>query len=97
MNATYKGNGNYEDFEPGETYLELSVTEEQLVEKVCSEFDNVIVVVNANNTMELDWVDEYEEISAVLLAPGTGATGFSAPGEIINGTVNPPVKPQTPL
>ncbi len=27
MNATYKGNGNYEDFEPGETYLELSVTE----------------------------------------------------------------------
>lgn len=89
MNATYKGNGNYEDFEPGETYLELSVTEEQLVEKVCSEFDNVIVVVNANNTMELDWVDEYEEISAVLLAPGTGATGFSALGEIINGTVNP--------
>ncbi len=40
--------------------------------------------------MELDWVDEYEEeISAVLLAPGTGATGFSALGEIINGTVNP--------
>ena len=89
MNATYKNNGNYDDFEPGEHYLELSVTEEQLVEKVCSEFDNVIVVVNANNAMELGWVDEYEQIKSVLLAPGGGSTGFAALGEILNGSVNP--------
>ena len=57
MNASYTNNGDYDDFEEGESYLELSVTEEQLVDKVCSEFDNVIVVINANNTMELGWVD----------------------------------------
>lgn len=89
MNAYYTNNGSYDDFEPGESYLELSVTEEQLVEKVCSEFDNVIVIINANNTMELGWVDEYEQIGAVLLAPGAGNTGFAALGEIINGSVNP--------
>ena len=87
--CAYTNNGSYDDFEEGESYLELSRTEEDLVEKVCSEFENVIVVVNANNTMELSWVDEYEQIGAVILAPGTGASGFAALGEIINGTVNP--------
>ncbi|MDO4490197.1 MAG: glycoside hydrolase family 3 C-terminal domain-containing protein [Lachnospiraceae bacterium] len=89
MNASYTNNGSYDDFEEGESYLELSRTEEDMVEKVCSEFDNVVVIINANNTMELGWVDEYEQIGAVILAPGAGATGFAALGEIINGTVNP--------
>ena len=89
MNAYYTNNGSYDDFEVGEHYLELSVTEEQMVELVCSEFENVIVIINANNTMELGWVDEYEQIKSVLLAPGAGATGFSALGEIFNGSVNP--------
>ena len=39
--------------------------------------------------MELGWVEEYEQIGAVILAPGTGASGFAALGEIINGSVNP--------
>lgn len=87
--SSYTNNGSYDDFEEGESYLELSVTEEDMVEKVCSEFDNVIVVINANNAMELGWVEEYDQIGAVILAPGTGATGFAALGEIINGSVNP--------
>lgn len=89
MNASYTNNGNYNDFEEGETYLELSVTEEQLIKRICSEFDNVIVIINSNNPMELGWVDEYDQIGAVLLAPGAGITGFAAIGEIINGSVNP--------
>ena len=89
MNSSYTNNGDYDDFEAGESYLELSVTEENMIEKVCSEFDNVIVIINANNAMELGWVDEYEQIGAVLLAPGAGNTGFSAIGEILNGSVNP--------
>lgn len=55
----------------------------------CSSFDNVIVVINANNAMELDWVDKYDSIGAVILAPGTGAAGMTALGRIFNGTVNP--------
>ena len=51
----------------GESYLELSNTEEDMLDTVCSQFDNVIVVVNANNAMELDWVDKYEQIGAVIL------------------------------
>lgn len=88
-NGIYVNNGDYDDFEPGEHYLELSRTEEDLVELVCSSFDNVIVVINANNAMELDWVDKYDSIGAVILAPGTGAAGMTALGRIFNGTVNP--------
>ena len=87
--SKYTNNGDYDDFEPGEHYLELSVTEENMVAKVCESFDNVIVIVNANNAMELGWTDDYEQIKAVLLAPGGGASAFAAIGEILNGSVNP--------
>lgn len=87
--CNYDNNGDYDDFDEGESYLELSNTEEAMIEKVCSEFDNVVVVINANNPMELGWVDEYESIGSVILAPGTGATGMAALGEILNGSVNP--------
>ena len=87
--ASYTNNGDYDDFDEGETYLELSNTEEQMIDLVCGSFDKVIVVINSNNPMELGWVDNYDSIGAVILAPGAGATGMIALGEIINGTVNP--------
>ena len=87
--GTYRNNGDYDDFEPGEHYLELSRTEEDLVDMVCTNFKKVIVVINANNAMELDWVDRYDSIGAVILAPGTGNSGMTALGRILNGTVNP--------
>ncbi len=85
----YNNTTEYDEFEAGEHYLELSRSEENLVETVCENFDNVIVVINANNTMELSWVEDYDSIGAVLLMPGTGDTGMTALGEILNGTVNP--------
>ena len=89
-NCNYTNNSTeYDDFDPGESYLELSNTEEAMIEKVCSSFDNVVVIINANNTMELGWVENYPQIGAVILAPGTGESGMAALGEILNGTVNP--------
>lgn len=85
----YTNNGDYDDFDPGEHYLQLSNTEEAMIEKVCGTFEKVIVVINTNNTMELGWVDEYESIGAVIQTPGTGATGMGALGKIISGEVNP--------
>lgn len=89
FNATYENNGDYDDFDKGESYLELSNTEEAMVNLVCDEFENVIVVINASNTMELGWTDEYQQIKAVLLAPSPGVAGFEALGEILSGSVNP--------
>lgn len=88
--ASYDNNLNgYNDFEPGEHYLQLSQTEEDLVDLVCTNFDNVIVVYNAANPMELGFLDQYEQIRAAIWCQGPGHTGFEALGKILNGEVNP--------
>lgn len=88
--ASYVNNSeDYDDFDSGESYLELSNTEEAMIERVCEEFDHVAVVINANNVMELGWVDDYDSIQSVILAPGTGTYGMSALGRILDGEVNP--------
>ena len=80
---------SYDEFDEGEHYLQLSRTERDLVETVTANFDKVIVVINANNAMELGWIEAYPQIRSVILAPGTGACGMIALGEILNGSVNP--------
>ena len=88
--ATFYNNSKaYDEFGEGDHYLQLSQSEKNLVETVTSQFKNVIVVINANNAMELGWVEDYDNIGAVILAPGTGTSGMTALGEIINGSVNP--------
>ena len=89
FNGVYSNNGTTDDFDPGEHYLQLSNPEEEMIDAVCADFKNVVVIINANNAMELGWVDEHPEIGAVIYAPGPGATGFAALGEIIKGDVNP--------
>ncbi len=88
-NCNYDNNGDYDDFDEGEHYLQLSNTEEAMLDIVNSAFDNVIVVINSNNAMELGWIENYDSIGAVILAPGTGETGMSALGGILSGEVNP--------
>ena len=79
----------YKDFEPGEHYLQLSQTEEDMVDMVCSKFDNVILVYNAANPMELGFIDQYDQIRAAVWCQGPGHTGFEALGKILTGEVNP--------
>jgi len=90
LNAKYDNNsGEYADFEDGQHYLELSQTEQRMIDMVCSRFENVVVVYNGANTFELGWLDEYEQIKGAFLIPGAGATGFNALGKILTGEVNP--------
>lgn len=88
-NGKYDNNGAYDDFEKGQSYLTLNRTERDMVELVCKNFENVVVVYNGSNTMEMGWVEEYEPIRGVLLCPGAGSTGFAALGQIAAGEVNP--------
>ncbi|MBR2810499.1 MAG: glycoside hydrolase family 3 protein [Solobacterium sp.] len=78
-----------EDLGNDKHYLKLTTREQAMVDKVTSEFKNVIVVINASNAMELGWVNEYPSIKSVILAPGPGQTGFNALGRILTGDVNP--------
>ncbi|MCD7753102.1 MAG: glycoside hydrolase family 3 C-terminal domain-containing protein [Clostridiales bacterium] len=99
--ATQNGNNTYfagtyddtvnngSDWDEGDHYLQLTNPEEEMVELVCSNFDNVIVIYNGANAFELGWVEDYDSIKGVLWCAGTGQSGFAALGEILAGTVNP--------
>lgn len=87
--VTYDAGHSYNDFEPGEHYLQLSKTEEDMVKLVCDNFDNVVVVYNGANAMELGWVKDYSQIKSVIWCAGTGQSGFNALGSILCGDVNP--------
>lgn len=80
---------NEDDIDPSKSYLELSNREIAMVERVTSEFDNVIVIINSANAMELGFLDEYDSIKGALWLAGPGQTGFESLGKILNGEVNP--------
>ena len=88
--AAYDNNSDkYDDFPEGEHYLQLSQTEKDMVDMVCSNFDDVIVIYNGANQFELGFVDEYPQIKSVVWCPGTGNVGFDALGKVFSGEVNP--------
>ncbi len=88
--AAYDNNSDeYDDFPEGEHYLQLSQTERDMVDMVCSNFDNVIVIYNGANQFELGFADEYPQIKSVVWCPGTGNVGFNALGKVFLGEVNP--------
>ena len=88
--ASYDDNSaDYEDFPAGEHYLQLSRTERDMVEMVCANFDQVMVIYNGANQFELGFVEEYDPIKAVVWCPGTGNVGFNALGKVLSGEVNP--------
>ena len=88
--AAYDNNSDkYDDFPEGEHYLQLSQTEKDMMDMVCSNFDDVIVIYNGANQFELGFVDEYPQIKSVVWCPGTGNVGFDALGKVFSGEVNP--------
>ena len=88
--AAYDNNSDeYDDFPEGEHYLQLSQTERDMVDMVCSNFDKVIVIYNGANQFELGFADEYPQIKSVVWCPGTGNVGFNALGKVFSGEVNP--------
>ncbi len=88
--ASYDNTANgYEDFKSGEHYLQLSQTEKDLVDLVCSNFDDVILVYNSANPMELGFLNDHDQIRAAIWCQGPGNVGFEALGKILNGEVNP--------
>ena len=88
--AAYDNNSDaYDDFPEGEHYLQLSQTEKDMVDMVCDNFDDVIVLYNGANQFELGFADEYPQIKSVVWCPGTGNVGFNALGKVFSGEVNP--------
>lgn len=69
--------------------LEISDNMKDLIKKVTSEFDNVTVVVNAGNTLELGYLEEFPQIKSIVWTGTPGPYGARSLGNILAGNINP--------
>ncbi|MFZ3552502.1 glycoside hydrolase family 3 N-terminal domain-containing protein [Bifidobacterium adolescentis] len=87
---TYKNNSkDYDDFQKGESFLQLSKTERDMIDLVTSNFKKVTLVYNGANTFQFDFLNDYPQIQSVVWCPPAGQTGFSALGDVLAGDTNP--------
>jgi beta-glucosidase len=82
---------NPDDIDPPKSYLELSNREIAMLERVKSEFNQVIVVINSAGAMELGFLED-SAIQGALWMAGPGQTGFDSLGNVLKGAVNPSAK-----
>ena len=71
--------------ESGQHYLEPDATELEIISYLNDNFDEVILLVNCNNAIELGWVENYENVGAVVNFPGAGRTGTYGLGYALTG------------
>ena len=69
----------------GQHYLEPDETELEIIQYLNDNFEDVIILVNCNNAIELGWVEQFENISAVVNFPGAGRTGTYGLGYMLTG------------
>ncbi|ANC30975.1 glycoside hydrolase family 3 protein [Isoptericola dokdonensis] len=69
--------------------LRLTAAQHDLLDKVTSVQDEVVVVVNSGNQMELGFLDEYPEITAAVWMGTPGPQGATSLAKVLTGAVNP--------
>ncbi len=67
------------------TYLEPDSTEREILKYLDENFDTVVLVLNSNAALELDWLADYPSIKAVIGVPD----GLQALPGILTGAINP--------
>lgn len=67
------------------TYLEPDSTEREILQYLDDNFDTVILVINSNAALQLDWLADYPSIRAVIGAPD----GLQALPGVLTGAINP--------
>ena len=63
--------------------------EEAMIDTVCANFENVIVLLNTGCYMDVSWIADREEIQSVLYIGLPGNTGYNAVAKILTGEINP--------
>ncbi len=81
--SMYNHADNPEDRE--KSYLEPDSTELEILSYLNDNFNQVLLVVNSNAALELDWLNDFPNIRSVIYAPD----GLAALPGILTGTINP--------
>lgn len=76
------------DGDDGRHMLEITSKEEALLAMLKEDYEHVIVVVNAANTMELGFLED-DGVDAAIWIGNPGKTGFESVAKVLSGEVNP--------
>ena len=71
----------------GDYYLKED--EHQMLADLCAYYKNVIVLVNAGGQVDLSFMDEFDNIKALLVIVQPGMEGGNAVADVLSGKVNP--------
>lgn len=69
--------------------LMLTENKRALIEKVAENFENVTIIVNAGNTIDLGFIEEYSSIKSAIWIGTPGPYGATSLGKILTGEMNP--------
>lgn len=81
------GEGADRNAAKGDYYLKDD--EHQMLSDLCCFYKNVIVAVNAGGQVDLSFMDEFENIKALLVIVQPGMEGGNAFADVVSGKVNP--------
>lgn len=85
----YMGDWTSVEADKSKHYLEPDSVELGVIDYLNKNFNDVIIVLNTNNAFECGWIDDYENITAVLWAPGAGGDTCRSIADVLGGKVNP--------
>ncbi|WP_196819532.1 MULTISPECIES: glycoside hydrolase family 3 N-terminal domain-containing protein [unclassified Schaalia] len=71
------------------SYMEPDSTEREILQYLNDNFSEVLLVINTASALQLDWLNEYPSIKAVLSVPSAGTYGLSSFARILSGSLNP--------
>ena len=72
-----------------ETYFDLSAEEKAMVDTVCENFENVIVLLNTGAMIDTSWFADNKKINAALMIWQGGMEGALAAADVLVGEVTP--------
>lgn len=69
--------------------LNLTDDEKDMIDRVCTEFSDVIVVFNISNITDMSWLEDYDSIKAAMIMWLPGEVATNSVGKVLTGEVNP--------
>lgn len=85
--SMYNHTNNDED--KTKNYLEPDSVELEILKYLNDNFDDVALLINSNAALELDWVENFPNISSIVYAPALGNYGINALADVYAGNINP--------
>ncbi len=78
-----------EEFEEGDNILMLSINEKEVIDYAVSHFDKVVVLVNSDSPMGIDYLKKTAGVDSVLWVGAPGNYGFLGVADVLKGVVSP--------